>query len=86
MGRRRPPAGDPGYSSKPQPTLKGFFAWAFDELVRQDGKKPGPVAAAMIEAHLRGRLAELAEEYKITRERFEQETGQNVVRLPREGA
>lgn len=70
-------------SVKPQPTLEGFFGWAFNEYVGADGKKPGPVAAQMIEDWLRRNAKMLADDYKITRDRYKLETGQgaSVARL-----
>jgi len=63
---------------KPQPTLEGFFGWAFNEYVSADGKKPGPVAAQMIEDWLRRNAKMLADEYAITRDRYRRETGQGA--------
>jgi hypothetical protein len=71
------------YVSKPQPTLKGFFAWAFDEYVRADDQDAGPVAAQIIEAWVRQSSKMLAEDYNISRERYRQEAGRNVSEFPR---
>jgi len=67
------------HTSKPQPTLRGYWAWAFDEFVKGDAKEASPVAAQLIEDALRARQEELARDYGITRERFRAATGQNVV-------
>jgi hypothetical protein len=71
--------GDPAPKPvKPQPTLEGFFGWAFNEYVSADGKKPGPVAAQMIEDWLRRNAKMLADDYEITRDRYRRETGQGA--------
>lgn len=74
------------YTSKPQPTLKGFLAWAFDQYVSADDQEPGPVAAQMLESWLRLNRKMLAEEYGVTRERYRRETGGNVAEFPRKTA
>jgi len=71
------------HTSKPQPTLKGFFAWAFDQYVAADDQDAGPVAAQMIEYWLKNNAKMLAEEYGITREHYKQETGGNVTEFPK---
>ena len=73
------------YSSKPQPTLKGFFAWAFDQYIAADDQDAGPVAAQMIEHWLKQNTKLLAEEYNITRSRYGRETGRNVAEFPKRG-
>ena len=80
MAARHPREKD--YTTKPQPTLKGFFAWSFDQYVNADDKEAGPVAAGMIEEWLRRNAKHLAEEYGITRDRYKRETGQNVAEFP----
>lgn len=69
--------------SKPQPTLKGYFAWAFDQYVGADDKEPGPAAEEMIEDWLKRNSKLLADEYNITRDRYKRETGQNVSEFPK---
>jgi len=71
-------AGKKDYTSKPQPTLKGYFAWAFDQYVNADDQEAGPVAARMIDDWLRQNTKLLEEEYGITRESYRRATGQNV--------
>jgi len=66
------------YTSKPQPTLRGFLAWAFDQYVTADDQEAGPMAAQMIDHWIRQNAKYLEEEYGITRERYRQETGENV--------
>lgn len=67
-----------GYTSKPQPTLRGYLAWAFDEYVRADDQEPGPVASSMIGDWIRQNWKILEDQYGITRERYQRETGRNV--------
>lgn len=67
--------------AKPQPTLRGYWAWAFAQFVAADDKEAGPVAAQLIEDALRARQEELAKDYGITRERYRMATGQNVVEM-----
>jgi hypothetical protein len=73
------------HTTKPQPTLKGYWAWVFDEFVQADDKEASPVAAQLIEDALRARQEELAKDYGITRERYKTATGQNVVELRSQG-
>ena len=36
-------------SLKPQPTLKGYYAWVISRMVEIDGKTPAEIAARMVE-------------------------------------
>jgi hypothetical protein len=81
MAAARGPGKD--YASKPQPTLKGFFAWAFDQYVEADDREAGPAAAAMIEDWLRRNSKLLESEYGITRDRYRRDTGRNIAEFPK---
>jgi hypothetical protein len=64
---------------KPQPTLKGYWAWVFAQYVEADAKEAGPVAAQLIEEALRAKQEVLLRDYGITREGFRAATGENVI-------
>ena len=59
--------------AKPQPTLTGFTAWAFNRLVDAKGEGDGPVAKWIIDRWIEDNLPLLAEKYGIKREQFQPE-------------
>jgi hypothetical protein len=60
---------------KPQPTLIGFYAWAFEEFLKAEDKRAGTLATQIMEEWFRQNGKMLRESYDITRERYQSETG-----------
>ena len=59
--------------SKPQPTLMGFSAWAFERLVRVKRQSAATVAAQIIEQWLDASREELSSKWNIKFEDWEKQ-------------
>ena len=56
--------------AKPQPTLKGYAAWAFKRLVEAKGTGPAQVSGWIMERWIDENGKLLREEFGISREQF----------------
>jgi hypothetical protein len=55
---------------KPQPTLKGYYAWVISKVVEVDGKTAAEITARIIEDWVDSRSEMLAQEYAASRKVF----------------
>lgn len=60
----------PQPSIKPQPTLSGYNAWAFQRLMVAKGMKPGPLGAWIIDRWIEANAALLEQSYQIHRSEY----------------
>jgi len=68
-------------SIKPQPTLTGYNAWAFRQLMAAKDVPPGPLAGWIIDRWIEENAKLLAEAYGIDRRDYQ--SSQNVVPIGR---
>lgn len=59
-------------TAKPQPSLRGFVAWAFLKYVEKRGVSQAEGAAKIIEAWFDDHYAELAERYDISQALYDE--------------
>ncbi len=64
---------------KPQPTLKGYTAWAFDRLIKVQGISQAEGASWVVERWLQAERQYLAEQYQISPEKFLEEVGAGIL-------
>lgn len=57
---------------KPQPTLKGYYAWVISKMVEVDRKTAAEITAKIVEDWIDGKSKVLANEYAISRKVFAQ--------------
>ena len=59
--------------TKPQPTLKGYQAWAFEEFIAIHGMSPAEGAAYLIGQWFQDNRDRLAQDYEISISRYREE-------------